>query len=793
MLRLGDPVFGYDRGHERKSSLAVLATILPVSRPANVASSKDAVRIGQIRTGEDSSGTSMAAEVRANMRRVALHRAVRAAIVPPATFALSLLVIRDVQVATFALFGCFALLVLADFGGRRRPRAAAYATATVVGAALVALGTVVSPSLVAGAVLMFVIAFTLATAGAFGGYLAAAQGALLLAFVLAVSIPAGTAAVPTRIAGWALAGVVSTLAGVFFWPTFEQQQFRSRAAKACAAIADLVDSALRTRNTDGTPYLQQARAAIEAIRAGYGAHALRPAGPTRRDQAYVELVTELDQIIALVAKPVRDGGVDVTRPCTDEGDVLAAEVVDCVRGAGSVLTGGPGPNVGALVTARRAHRAALDRWATEQLAAGRSADEILDGLDVDHTLRIVSFVTISLSANASAATGGRPEDDAAVPTALQVEEVQGGAARVAARLRAHLDPSSTVLHQSIRTAVGLTLSVVLARTLGLSHAFWVVLGTLSVLRSNALGTGRSTVQALAGSVIGFVLGGLFSVAAGTNTIVEWLGLPIAVFFASYAASAIGFAAGQAGFTILVIIVFNLISPAGWQVGLARIEDVALGTAISVVVGFLLWPRGARRDFLRATAGLYRAMGTYLGRAFGGVLDTDPSVDAGVARAATVRARDRAGEAFGTFLTERGAKPLDTHTAAELVGAGSLALLAGDALTVVADEGYRAGACSDRADAVDTAVQAVLLQIGVLAGELERGADGALPIASVSSAALRDAELGGLRRAQAGTIEVSNAMAVVIASEWVENLARLLTDLETRVDESARAMQVRWWR
>jgi hypothetical protein len=38
---------------------------------------------------------------------VALHRATRAAVVNPAVFALTLLVIRDLQVATFAVFGCF--------------------------------------------------------------------------------------------------------------------------------------------------------------------------------------------------------------------------------------------------------------------------------------------------------------------------------------------------------------------------------------------------------------------------------------------------------------------------------------------------------------------------------------------------------------------------------------------------------------------------------------------------------------------------------------------------------------
>ena len=60
---------------------------------------------------------------RPDPRRVALHRALRAAIVNPAVFAFTLLVIRNLQVATFAVFGCFGLLVMADFGGPRRPRA----------------------------------------------------------------------------------------------------------------------------------------------------------------------------------------------------------------------------------------------------------------------------------------------------------------------------------------------------------------------------------------------------------------------------------------------------------------------------------------------------------------------------------------------------------------------------------------------------------------------------------------------------------------------------------------------
>ena len=64
---------------------------------------------------------------------------------------------------------------------------------------------------------------------------------------------------------------------------------------------------------------------------------------------------------------------------------------------------------------------------------------------------------------------------------------------LAARQRAgsHLESHSVWLHNSLRGAVGLGLAVLVARLTGVQHSFWVVLGTLSVLRSNALNTGQN--------------------------------------------------------------------------------------------------------------------------------------------------------------------------------------------------------------------------------------------------------------------------------------------------------------
>ncbi len=63
----------------------------------------------------------------------ALRRAARAAIVIPLAFAFATFVLGEPQSLIFVIFGCFALLVMSDFGGVRRPRAMAYLAATIVG------------------------------------------------------------------------------------------------------------------------------------------------------------------------------------------------------------------------------------------------------------------------------------------------------------------------------------------------------------------------------------------------------------------------------------------------------------------------------------------------------------------------------------------------------------------------------------------------------------------------------------------------------------------------------------
>ncbi len=66
----------------------------------------------------------------------------------------------------------------------------------------------------------------------------------------------------------------------------------------------------------------------------------------------------------------------------------------------------------------------------------------------------------------------------------------------------------------------------------------------------------------------------------------------------------------------ISVLYNLIVPVGWKVGEVRVEDVAIGAAISVVVGVMFWLRGATEDGGRRPGRRHSAGGVYLVQATG---------------------------------------------------------------------------------------------------------------------------------------------------------------------------------
>jgi uncharacterized membrane protein YccC len=219
---------------------------------------------------------------------------------------------------------------------------------------------------------------------------------------------------------------------------------------------------------------------------------------------------------------------------------------------------------------------------------------------------------------------------------------------------------------SLRAAAAVAVAVLVADLSNVQHGFWVVLGTLSVLRTNASGTGSTALRSLGGTVAGFVIGAALMVGIGSGQTAMWVVFPVAVLIAAYAPGTAPFAVGQAAFTILIVVLFNLLVPVGWKVGLLRVEDVAIGCAVSVAVGLVFWPRGAASLVGDDLADAFRTGARYLTQAVEWALSermlppdaAAPAVTAGL----------RLDDALRGFLAEQGAKRASKEDLWSLVSA-----------------------------------------------------------------------------------------------------------------------------
>jgi uncharacterized membrane protein YccC len=578
----------------------------------------------------------------------ALKSAARAAIVMPCVFAFAHEVIGNAQTSLFSAFGSFAVLVLVEFGGLPKRRLVAYLAFAAVGAVLITVGTLCSHDewLAAGATA--VVTFIVLFAGAFSGYFAAASTGAILLFVLPANIPAASSAIPDRLLGWALAAGVGTAASLLLWPPRRRADLRRAVAGATREVVALIEAEPEQRDERAAA----ARTAVDGLARSFLGPQHRPTGTTEATAALAALPDELDWLLSFLAEPTLD--------------VASAEAAETLAAAAAVLDasidrlegGGAQADFERLEQARSNSARALLRTLPEiDMSAGAALDRAFRTAAAADAARQVAIYAMH-------ATDGNVPPEEARDVGVSTRGTVGAAEQLVVE---HASMRSVWLQNSIRGAVALGAAVYIAQRAGLRHGFWVVLGTLSVLRSNALGTGWSIVTALLGTAAGILVGSLVVIAIGTHHAVLWIALPLAVFLAAYAPRAISFAAGQAGFTVVLIILFNLIQPVGWMVGVVRIEDVAVGFAISLGVGVLFWPRGAaavvREDLATAYA---RGADYVVAAARKLVMSGDANETSRAARAADT-AVHLLEDAFRQYLVERSATRMNVEDVAALVG------------------------------------------------------------------------------------------------------------------------------
>ncbi|MET8401300.1 FUSC family protein [Streptomyces sp900116325] len=655
----------------------------------------------------------------------ATRRAARTALVMPTLFAFCSQVLHSPTMATFAAFGSFSMLLLVDFTGPMVQRLRAHLGLTMAWAVLICLSTLVADRTWLAVVTTVVVGFLVLFSGVVSSVLAEATTALLLAFVLPVATPAPLSQLPERLAGAGLAAVGAMLAISLLWPRPATDPLGPHAARVCrTAAAQLRADADRPAGEPDEAGVRrckdtadQAVAAAADLRTAFDATPYRPTGLSTSSRALVRLVDELTWLSTIVAesspphsgRPTCDPEAHAVRQAASAVLNQAADLLDVPYGAPDALRTASGDLREAMT--------AMERSATTRLpmnlpgpGAKWEPRAFIETLDLSFRAQELGFATLQIARNVDLAAAAERRS---WPDRLLGRE-PGALARPLASAReraaAHLRPNSVWLHNSLRGAVGLGIAVALADLTSVQHSFWVLVGTLSVLRSNALNTGQNAVRALGGTIAGSLIGAGLLHLIGHHGTLLWLLLPLAVLIAGIAPSAISFAAGQAAFTITLVIMFNIDRNPDWHIALLRIQEIGIGCAVSVLVGLFFWPRGAAAAVDQALAEAYTDSARYLAgavdyavsRCNSGPAPADAPLQERRQAAASARRLD---DAFRSYLAERGPKHVPLADMTALVTGVVGLRLAADAVLGL----WRRGS-EQRTEADRTEARLVLLDI-----------------------------------------------------------------------------------
>ncbi|MFJ8437270.1 FUSC family protein [Kitasatospora sp. NPDC094019] len=570
-----------------------------------------------------------------------VHRAVRVTAAACAGFYAFRYGLDRPVAATYALFAAVALGVLARVEGAARTRARTILLTLPFAWGLVCLGTVLAAHSWAAALGMVAVGFAVSYGSVGGPRMVGLANGLQLLYILPCFPPYSPDTLPQRLLGVTAGLLLLTVAELLLWPEPAPPDYRGRLARAALALADLADLAAdacagRPAAPDAvTGAAERARAHLDELRFSKVPVMERPAGAGAVDRALTHCASSLRytgpqllrmlrlarphpgaaRLTAVTARALRAAAAGLPRagPGQGAGPVPDTGVLDRELAAFDAARAvPPEPDAALEPTAAPEHAVPPERTgptAPPGPTAPHAAPPGNDGrvrpalgtaaLDSAEGARFV-VRAVRVGRGAALPSDETPADQRPGPFWYAYDPAPLLWWR---RFRANLTPRSVAFRNALRTAGALGAARLLAGGLDLSHGFWVLLATLTLMRTSAADTRTTLRPALVGTTVGAAVTAAVLLTVGEHPLVYALALPPVMLIAFTAGPALGPAWGQGLFTLVVALVFTQLAPASWRLAEDRVVNVATGAAIGILAGLCAWPRGGAQDLRRRTAGL----------------------------------------------------------------------------------------------------------------------------------------------------------------------------------------------
>ncbi len=535
---------------------------------------------------------------------VATRRAPRIAIAASVGFLVCRYALGSPTMAVYAAFGVLGFGVFSEITGTPTQRTRTILACCVAGLVLVTLGSLLAVSTWAATVGVLVAGVAVALLALGGPRAAGVVVGLHLLYILPSFPPFEPDQLPQRLAGLVVGTGLLALADRFLWPPASPHPFAARTAAAARAIGVLLE-ALPVGGEELAHARRRAAWAADRVRLGGVPIDERPTGPGAADRGLTHLAAALRALHGRVealeelVPTVLAGRSDPEAPTA-----LLAAVAASLRETADALAGHHAPPglegldaARAAFTARRIH-------AVRVLGPGeqtvRRAETTVAVAQIAEEQRIVVLATHAVRrpdqpVPASTVPGEAPADGpffyAGAPLPLLWWR----------RLSCHLSLRSVYLQNALRLGAGLAVARFVAGELDVAHGFWVLLATLTLMRTSA----GSTRAALPPAVLGTTIGGALAIGVvllvGPYPVATAALLPVVVVIAVLSGRLAGAVASQACFTLVVAVLFAQLAPPTWRLGPERVLDVLLGALIGLAVGAAVWPAGGHGEVRRAAA------------------------------------------------------------------------------------------------------------------------------------------------------------------------------------------------
>ena len=451
-------------------------------------------------------------------------------------------------------------------------------------------GAVTGPFTVANIVLLAIWALVFGVVASLGRSATVVAVNACVAYVLFSNPPYDTANPAINALMVFAGGVLQMVLLVLVWPL---GRFRTERAALATAYTALSHYATGLRADDlGLPDTQSV-AAVSAALADP-----QPFGGRAEIAAYQALADEAERLRGTLAALATEQHL-----LSEVGLGGMAEAIRVVgHAAGRLLD-----EIAAAVAAGRAPALRAD--------AGRALDEAVRELErlgaenapyVEDARELAGQLRAALRSAAAAASGGLAVDD----TPVRAARFNLGKLRLmAGRLGANCSWSSIYARHAIRLAVALTIAVTVQHLLPLTHAQWIGLTVVLVLRPDFSSTFTRGVGRVAGTVGGAILASVIAAfhpgdSAYIVLAILFAGLGFALFNVSYAL----FSVAITGYVVYLLAFGGAAENAS---AFDRVVATALGGTLALLA-YAVWPAWSRARVADDLADLIDAQRRYVG-------------------------------------------------------------------------------------------------------------------------------------------------------------------------------------